>query len=514
MRTYRKLMVQAILSAIISSLGTGAAERSAPGKAGAEALAPGLPAAVNGGTNNLRMNFHNAPLNSVLEYLSEAAGFIINQETEVRGNIDVWSKEPVSREEAVALVNSVLKQHGQVLVRQGRVLTVASLDNVRNLDLEVVRGNNPEAVQQSAEVAMQIVPVSYVSAGPLANNLRVLLPASASLSVNESANALVLVAAKADIHRALRIIAALDTSTATVAAVKVFQLHYADATQLAAVVQQMFSTPTSAQGSGAMNGDGPGFSPGGGFGPPGSPQPPGESAAAGDNSAGLAAAGVTAVADEQSNSLIVSSPAGLLTAIAKVVKQIDRPVTDIAEMRLFPLANADPGELADLLGQLFPDTTNRGEQNQAEFRFGGPPDFEATDNQSATSERALKKSRVLAVADPRTASLLVSAPSTLLPQIAKLIERLDGSAARKEKVKVFELRSANPQDVNQVLQDLFNRNTTMRNNNSSNPLLGQNNPLSARRTRQTSASSSQGFSFGNSGGGTGGGTGNGGGAGP
>src|SRR5579859_265621 len=45
-------------------------------------------------TNGLRMNFRGAPLNMVLDYLSDAAGFIINKTTDVRGTVEVWSKQP------------------------------------------------------------------------------------------------------------------------------------------------------------------------------------------------------------------------------------------------------------------------------------------------------------------------------------------------------------------------------------------------------------------------------------
>jgi len=68
---------------------------------------------------------------------------------------------------------------------------------------------------------------------------------------------------------------------------------------------------------------------------------------------------------------------------------------------------------------------------------------------------------VLAVPDPRTSSIIVSAASTMMPQIAEMIKRLDESPGRKEKVFVYDLQNADPQDVQQVLQDLFNRNSTM-----------------------------------------------------
>ena len=52
-------------------------------------------------SGGLRFNFRGAPLETVLNYLSEAAGFVIVLETPVRGNVDMWSAQPVSRQEAV-----------------------------------------------------------------------------------------------------------------------------------------------------------------------------------------------------------------------------------------------------------------------------------------------------------------------------------------------------------------------------------------------------------------------------
>ena len=97
-----------------------------------------------------------------------------------------------------------------------------------------------------------------------------------------------------------------------------------------------------------------------------------------------------------------------------------------------------------------------------------------------------KKGRVVAVPDPRTASLLVSAAGDLMPQIAEMIAQLDASPAKKEVVRVYDLQNADPQDVNQVMQDLFQRSGNIRanNNNTRTSLLGQGNPLTQRSTQQ------------------------------
>src|SRR2546423_3764013 len=56
----------------------------------------------------LRLNFRGVSLETVLNYLSDAAGFIIVLETKVDGKVDVWSNQPLNKDEAVNLLNSIL----------------------------------------------------------------------------------------------------------------------------------------------------------------------------------------------------------------------------------------------------------------------------------------------------------------------------------------------------------------------------------------------------------------------
>jgi type II secretory pathway component GspD/PulD (secretin) len=455
------------------------------------------PLAGGSGANGLRLNFRAARLDQVLDYLSDAAGFVINKETDVKGTVDVWSKDAVGKDEAVELLNKILKKNGYAVIRNGRILTIISRDEAKTADLEVVTGSDPNTVQKSDEMVTQIIPVRYASVSQLMANLQPLLRRSANLTVNESANSLILVATKTDIKRMLKIVTALDTSIASVSSIKVFPLQYADAKDLATVIQQLFGSPTQGSTQSAA-GNNPRamlfnmFDQGAGdFG--------GRGGGAGTGSTGGAAATrVVAIGDDRSNSLIVSAPRDLLVTIADMVKKIDQPVTDVTELRVFRLINADPAELADQFTQLFPDETRTGSnQNQGPggFFFGGGPGGAAA-TQSDTSERARKLGRILAVADQRTSSIIVAASKTLMPQIAEMVAELDSSRAKRERVAIYDLQNADPQDVQQVLQDLFNRNTYMRNNNAGNT---QQNPLTTRQTQQQNKSGSSSSSGGSGG---------------
>ncbi len=512
-----------LLAALVAALPLQAAEPTSPNSAPEAPAAPGgtnavsaaVPAATPAPPEDLpqpaaatpaspsngdaiQLNFRGAPLSLVLDYLSDAAGFIINKEADLKGTVDVWSKQPVSKDDAVKLLNAVLVKNGYGVARDGRILTIVSLESAKTSDLPIFQGDKWQEVEKGDEIVTQIIPVRYANATQLMNNLQVLLPTTATMSVNESANTLILVATKTDVRRMLRIVGALDTSIASISTIKVFPLRYADAKEMATVIQQLFAPQASTQG-----GPGGGFNPraqffnmmrGGG--------PGGAGGQSGNNGANAAGTKVTAAADDTSNSLIVSASTELMATIADMIQQIDQPVEDVTEVRVFHLINADPSELADQLSQLFPDDTRTGNQNQGgggRFRF-----FGGANTQAATSDRMKKKGRVLSVPDPRTSSLVVSAAGDLMPQIAAMIEKLDASPAKKEVVKVYELQNADPQDVNQVMQDLFQRSGNIRANNNNNTrtsLLGQGNPLTQRATQQQTTGTTS-SSFGSSRGGT------------
>jgi hypothetical protein len=167
-------------------------------------------------------------------------------------------------------------------------------------------------------------------------------------------------------------------------------------------------------------------------------------------------------------------------------------------LRVFHLANADPVETAALFAQLFPDDSKTADQNQAAVRFrggfgGGFFNQGNATTQTPASDRMKKKGQVIAVPDQRTSSVIISAAGDLMPQIAAMIEQLDGNSSRKQSVYVIPLENAEVTDVLPVLKDMFNKDTSTRNNSSSQN--GQNDALTSRTTRNN-----QGTTTGNMGG--------------
>lgn len=463
---------------------TVAAPSQPPGTA---AVATDKPAsAMPSQPTGVLLNFQNAPLADVLNYLSEAAGFVVVLEKPVEGTINVVSHQPLNPDETVDLLNAVLIEKGYTAIRNGRILKIVPVSEAAKYNLPVRVGRDPAQIPPKDQMVTQIIPVLHANALQLVENLQPLLAENATITANESSNAIVLTDTQANIRRIAEIIYALDSSISSISMVKVFPLRYADATELAKVIQQLFQSDSGNSSRGSS----------------GIPSFIMERMRGGDRggrnnngaSAALAAASrVVAVADERTNSLVVGAPEEVMPTIEQIVAQIDTDVADLTEVRIFRLEHSDATEMAQLLMQLFSyedyNTSSRGSRFSG-FRppfFGGDRD-RGSNNRSNQSERKLEQSRVIAVGDPRTNSLLVSASHDLMVTIAEMVARLDADTRRRQQVFVYPLEHADVDNVASILQGMFESTSTGTGTRSTSRT-GRQTGTSALQQRQSSGAS-------------------------
>ena len=212
----------------------------------------------------LRMNFREVPLSQVLDYMSDAAGFTIVLETQVSGNVSVWSNQALTKAEAVALLDSVLNKNGYAALQNGRTLTIVPKAIALKRDIPIRVGGEPD-IKKTDKMITQIIPVKNINVTQLARDLSPLIPETASLQANEGANALVMTDTEINIHRIADIVAKLDGQVSSSTSVKVFTLRYADSKAMATVIQNLYQNQYTG-GRGGNNGGG-----GGGFGGGGNP---------------------------------------------------------------------------------------------------------------------------------------------------------------------------------------------------------------------------------------------------
>src|SRR5207248_303605 len=103
----------------------------------------------------IMMNFHNASLETVLNHMSTAAGYIINVKpgTSVKGKVDVWSSHPLTKEEALNLLQTVLLQNNLGAVENDRTLTILPRDEIKTSGVRVILQKDPNKIPKTDEVA-------------------------------------------------------------------------------------------------------------------------------------------------------------------------------------------------------------------------------------------------------------------------------------------------------------------------------------------------------------------------
>lgn len=445
------------------------------------------------------LNFQDVPLQSVLEYMSEAAGFIILGDTKVSGDVTILSKQPLDREEAVDLLDTILNEKGYTAIRRGRILKIVEKDKAQIEDLPVKSGADPEDIPKKDVMVTQIIPIRFGNAGQLIENISELLPEYATISANDGSNAIILTDTQTNIHRIAEIVSALDTSISSISEIKVFPLVYADAKQLADVVKGLFETrssgssrSSSSRSSGIAEMMRSRF--GGGSSSSrssGSSGRSSRSSGSGGSAALAAASRVVAISEERTNSLVVSAPSDLIPTIEQLVKEMDRNIEDVTELQVFPLKYADAYEMAEIVTNLFSDKDEI-ENSRGGYRFGSWGRSSSSRSRSSSSgnssERMLQQKKVVAVADPRTNSVIVSATAELMTQVALMIERLDDNKAKQQKVFTYPLQNADVEGVSAILRNMFEQQNGNFNSTRNRNSRDQENPLDNRRVSDPQSS--------------------------
>ena len=316
----------------------------------------------------LRFNFRGAPLETVLNYLSEAAGYIIVLETPVRGTIDMWSAQPVSRSEAIQLLNLALNKNGYTATVKGRNLVVSSKEEARKRNIPIRTGNDPREIPDNAEMVMQIIPLEQIDAAQAAADLATLLPSSATITANQDSNSLVVTDTQSNVRHIVELVAALDSSAGSVTAMKVFKLTNADPTEMAQLINNLFG-----QGPGSGGGSNPAMGQLGPFGG-GSALAAIAAARAASGKSGKSKSGksgssgrgtpIAAIADPRTFSVIVTGSKEALLDVGEVIAQLDSSTARKQKVFVYTLENGDVKQVEAILKNLFQSSNTRSTTSQ------------------------------------------------------------------------------------------------------------------------------------------------------
>lgn len=185
-------------------------------------------------------------------------------------------------------------------------------------------------------------------------------------------------------------------------------------------------------------------------------------------------------ADTRTNSVIVQAQPRDMEEVRKVIEQIDKDTAgSVAQARIVKLKSANATELAQFLTQALQSiltgqtATGLGQtggggatgQNAQQLRETKSVvlEFMAQDEMAQELVRSGLLTDVRVNADPRTNSLMISAPKQSMEFMIELVRVLDQPSSAVAEIKVFTLTNADAADAVELLETLFEEETTGQN---------------------------------------------------
>jgi general secretion pathway protein D len=317
---------------------------------------------------SVSLRFEHAP---VLDVIHAVLGDLLKADyaivTQINGEITLHTQAPVTREQVVPLLESVLQANGIAMA-------VDVAGRYRIGATEVVKGITvplpwrPEALPAGA--GMVVVPLQYIGATEMAEILRPVAGGDAIQRVDTVRNLLLLNGTRGQLDGWLEIIRTFDVDFLKGMSVGLFPLAHTSVQEVDAALRSLIGNATLAA---VRNPDG-GAAPGGGTGA----APAGGNRAAGGNRGAAAAAATAAdgggviggplnglirvMPIERLNALLVITPRAHYLEQARIwIERLDRPTEGDAsgQIYVYPVRNGSAQHLADLLTGLYGGSTTQ-----------------------------------------------------------------------------------------------------------------------------------------------------------
>lgn len=287
------------------------------------------------------LNFDNADIETVIHAASEIVGFNYVIGPGVGGKkITVQTSGRIPQEEVFGVLLAILEVHGVTAVKAGNLYKIVPVEGARERAVPTIIGATPDPARTTDEIITQIVPVRYSSVNDLGTLLRPLISARGTLIANRETNVLIITDSASNIRRLLDIIRLVDVAV-NLDDLQIIQLNYADAAEMAALLNQVFASGrVRATGAAAA-------APAGAAGAP-RPGPAGET--------GGADRPPLIVADRRANLLIVQARKTEVEMIRRLLSEVDINVTGGRRVFIYYAENAKSKDLAATLNAIYGGT--------------------------------------------------------------------------------------------------------------------------------------------------------------
>ena len=301
-------------------------------------------------------NYKDADIRQVIEAVGEITGKNFVLDPRVKAQVTMLSSSPMTPDAFYEAFLSILQVYGFVAVPSGDLIKILPDANARQ-----VPGAETSTGRQAADdIVTQVLTINNVAAAQLVPILRPLIPQYGHLAAHPASNMLIISDRAANVERMMRIIRRIDRATDE--DFDVIRLQHASASEIVRIVNSLNQTARA---------DGGGTAP------------------------------TTVVADDRTNSILISGDKSRRLRIRTLITHLDTPLEDGGDTRVRYLNYADAEELATKLQSQY--------QQAAAGATGGPA--EAGD--------------ITIWADAPTNALVVTAPPKIMRSLMSIVDKLD-----------------------------------------------------------------------------------------
>jgi general secretion pathway protein D len=315
-------------------------------------------------------NFKDADITQIAEAVAAATGKNFIMDPRVRAQVTMLSSTPMSPEGFYQAFLSILAVYDFIAVPDGNVVKILPDANARqmpSIDL-------PDHVSATSdEIVTQVIDVKNVNAAQLVPILRPMIPQYGHLAAYPAGNILIISDRASNVNRMIRIIRRIDQVGDQ--DVEIVPLHDASATEIVRVMNSLYQ---------------------------------------GANAAAEGGTPMKVVADERSNSVLISGDQNQRLRIRALVAHLDTPLETGGDTRVRYLHYADADKIAPKLKEQMTGIA----QASATGTGGGAAG-------AAASPQAQAEKNSLIWADPANNALVITAPPKVMRQIMAIIDKLD-----------------------------------------------------------------------------------------
>jgi general secretion pathway protein D len=326
-------------------------------------------------------NYKDADLSQIIEAVSAVTGKNFIVDPRVKAQVTMLSSSPMTPAAFYEAFLSILQVHGFVAVPSGSTIKIIPDANAR----QVPANDLPSRVSSSSdEIVTQVVAVKNVSAAQLVPILRPLIPQYGHLAAYPASNMLIISDRASNVNRMMRIIQRIDQQGDE--AVDVIPLQHASAVEVVRIVNNLYAGSAAAEGAGMPS--------------------------------------VKIIADERTNSVLVSGETSQRLRLKTLVAHLDTPLESGGDTQVRYLRYADAEKLAAKLREqiqgIVAAAATTGGAGGGAAAGGAAPQPAPVITSTGQGDKS-----VAIWAEPQTNALVVTAPPKVMRSVMAIVDRLD-----------------------------------------------------------------------------------------